>query len=369
MGTGLGTPNADTLEETWRISKELNEILSEPTGLGLVMSYIFNGGFFGFDVFNKVTLSSQLIKRGELHGAVLTPDGDLLAFSDDDGLSVFDIQSQGSTLLLPAPEDGYYLPRSWSNSDRLLVSHQPESDSEPIRHGWISVEGKTWHELPIPEGTQGYGCDTGAVWSPEGDALAITGLEYGEPCNINPGLTIVELPANRAQVVIAPTINTFEDDGSTLIAGAHTPAWSPDGTWIAFGLDQDPTEAANFPTRLYRVHPDGSNLTPLTSNSQGYATYPVWAQDGSLYYGLSGAGAEVDGLYQYLPNENSHWLLLPGLGIHPLSISPDGEFLLFEQEQILKIWRIRLQETVAEIGGQEDMYPSFAGWIFREGNQ
>ena len=369
IGTGEGTPNASTLEEAWQLSEELHETLSEPTGLGLVMSYIYDGDFFGFDVFNKVTLPSQLIKRGELRGAVLTPDGDLLAYSDDDGLSVFDIQSHESTLLLPAPEDGYYLPRSWSNSGRLLVFHMPESESEPIRHGWISLEGKIWHELSIPEGIRGYGCDTGAVWSPEGDALAITGLEYGEPCNASPGLTIVNLPSNRAQVVIAPTINAIEEVGSTLIAGAHTPAWSPDGTWIAFGLDHDPTEAANFPTRLYRVHPDGSNLTPLTSNSQGYATHPVWAQDGSLYYGLSGAGADMDGLYQYLPSENTHVLLLPGSGIHPLSISPDGDFLLFEQEQVLKIWRVRLQEAVAEVAGEENKFPSFAGWIFKERDQ
>ncbi len=369
MGTSGGTPNTSTLEEAWQLSEELHEILSEPTGLGLVMSYIYNGDFFGFDVFNKVALPSQLIKRGELRGAVLTPNGDLLAFSDDDGLSIFDIQSQGSTLLLPIPEDGYYLPRSWSNSGRLLVSHIPESESEPIRHGWISLEGKTYRELPIPEGGRGYGCDSGAVWSPEGNALAITGLEYGEPCNVSPGVTIVDLPSNRAQVITAPTINAIEEDGSTLIAGAYTPAWSPDGTWIAFGLDQDPTEAATFPTRLYRVHPDGSNLTPLTSNSQGYATHPVWAQDGSLYYGLSGAGADMDGLYQYLPSENTHVLLLPGSGIHPLSISPDGDFLLFEQEQVLKIWRVRLQEIVAEIAGEEDKYPSFAGWIIIERSQ
>jgi len=84
---------------------------------------------------------------------------------------------------------------------------------------------------------------------------------------------------------------------------------------------------------------------------------------------LSGAGADLDGLYQYLPDENTHVLLLPGSGIHPLSISPDEEFLLFEQEQILKIWRIRLQETIAEISGQEEKYPSFAGWIFIERSQ
>jgi hypothetical protein len=368
-GTGFGDPDQDTLEEAWQLAAELHDILSEPTGLGMVMSYIYDGNFFGFDLFNKLTLPSQLTKRGDLRGAVLTPDGDLLAFSDDDGLNIFELQAQSTAQLLPPPEDGYYLPRSWSNTGRLFVSHYPENEGEPIRHGWISTEENTWHDLPTPEDVRSYGCDTGTAWSPEGDQLAITGLDFGESCNTSPGLTIIDLSTDAAQVVIAPSINSGQDDSSTLIAGAHTPAWSPDGTWIAFGLDQDATGPENFPTRLYRAHPDGSNLTPLTNNSQGYATHPVWAQDGSLYYGLSGAGADLNGLYQYLPDDNTHILLLPGAGIHPISISPDGEFLLYEQDQVLRIWRIRLGETVAEITGEAEKHPSFSGWILIERDQ
>jgi hypothetical protein len=89
----------------------------------------------------------------------------------------------------------------------------------------------------------------------------------------------------------------------------------------------------------------------------------VWAQDGSLFYGLSGADAELDGLYHYLPAENTHTLLLPGPGIHPLSVSPDDEFLLYEQDGSLKIWRVQLMETIAEITGNEDQQPTFSGWI------
>jgi hypothetical protein len=368
-GTGVGNPDQDTVDQAWQLAAELHEILSVPTGLGMVMSYTYDGNFFGFDLFNMLTLPSQFTKRGDLRGAVLTPDGDLLAFSEDDGLNVFELKTQSTTNLLLPPDGGYYLPRSWSNTGRLHVALHPEDENEPTRHGWISIEDPTWHDLPTPEGVRGFGCDTGAAWSPDGDKLALTGLDYGDSCNTSPGLTIVDLFSNTAQVVIASTINTSETEGETLIAGAHTPAWSPDGTWIAFGLDQNATEADNFPTRLYRAHPDGSNLTPLTNNSQGSAAYPVWAQDGSLYYGLSGAAADQNGLYQYLPEDNTHVLLLPGAGIQPLSISPDGEFLLYEQDQFLRIWRIRLGETVAEITGEEEIHPSFSGWILIEKDQ
>lgn len=368
-GTGEGTPDAATLEQAWLVAAELHGILSEPKGLGLVMSYISNGELVGFDVFNKISLPSQISTNGELRGAVLTPDGMRLASSDDDGLTEFDIPSRGTTLLLSPPEGGYYLPRSWSNLDQLLVPIIPENEGEPIQHGWISMERNTWQELPTPEGIRGYGCDTGAAWSSEGDVLAITGLEYGEACNLSPGLAIADLSSNSAQILVAPVISSGEEDESTLISGAHTPAWSPDGSWIAFGLDQDASEALNFPTRLYRVHPDGSNLTPLTSNSQGKAAHPVWAPDGSLYYGLSGAGADLDGLYHYLPDENTHTVLIPGSGILPLSISPDGEFLLFEQDQVLKIWQFSLQEIIAEITGEGDSSPTFVGWILLENNE
>lgn len=368
-GTGRGTPDAATIEQAWQFAGGLYDILAKPIGLGLLMSYTSQGEFFGFDLFNKSPLPSQLPKSGPIRGARLTTDGRILAFSDDMGLNLYDIDQPETTQLLPIPEDGYYLPREWSGSNQLLVTLVPGSESEPLQHGWLSLEEKIWLPMPTPAGVRGYGCDTGTSWSPEGDTLAITGLEYGTPCNTSPGLTVADVSSGTAQVLIAPTVSSGDQEGNMLIAGAHTPAWSPDGTWIAFGLDQDATEPMTFPTRLYRVHPDGSNLTPLTGNTIGTATHPVWAEDNTLYYGLSGAGADVDGLYHYLPTENTRTLLTPGSGIHPLSISPDGEFLVYEQDQSLKIWQIGLMETIAEIPGVEGAYPSFAGWVLLEGDQ
>ena len=41
----------------------------------------------------------------------------------------------------------------------------------------------------------------------------------------------------------------------------------------------------------------------------------------------------------------------------------------YEQDQILRIWRIRLQETVAEIAGEGEIHPSFSGWKLVERDQ
>jgi hypothetical protein len=269
--------------------------------------------------------------------------------------------------LLSPPSAGYYQPRSWSADGRVLVTHVPGTGGGEFRHGWVSLEEKEWHDLPLPEGVDGFGCDTGMAWAPESARLAVAGLGYAHPCNLSPGLAVLDLERGAAQRIVAPAVSAGTGGDETLTAGAHTPAWSPDGRWIAFGLDGDAREALVFPTRLYRAHPDGSDLTPLTDNAQGSAAYPAWAPDGTLYYSLDGASAEADGIYRYDAGANRHTRLVPGSGLHPLSVSPDGEFLLYEQEGKLSIWSLRLDELHAEIPGEEGAQPVFTGWTLIQG--
>jgi Tol biopolymer transport system component len=266
-------------------------------------------------------------------------------------------------MIFPSPEQGYFLPREWTNSDRILVSHVLETGETPYQLGWISIEEKDWHDLPLSAGSSGYGCDTGASWSPEGDQIAIAGLEYGQPCNLNPGLTMINIDGGAAKRVIDFAISTGEEGGNMVRAGAHTPAWSPDGQWIAFGLDQDASAPSVFPTRLYRSRPDGSDLVPLTDNMQGVAAYPVWSADGKLYYSKNGVSAGTDGINLYDPENNTYTPLIKGSGMHPLNISPDGEFLVYEQDGGLVIWGFLREESILAVSGDSDSPATFAGWL------
>jgi Tol biopolymer transport system component len=247
--------------------------------------------------------------------------------------------------------------------------------------GWVSVEEATsadweisgdgeppvgediWQELPLPPGVDSYGCDTGAAWSPHGDQLAITGLEYGPPCNVNGGLTIVDIDIGSAERLLEQPIATGEEAGSTVTAGAHTPAWSPDGEWIAVGLDQDADGVFDFPARLHIMRPDGSELIPLTDNSQGQAAYAVWSPDGILYYALSGAGAGRDGIYQFNPAAQTNSLVIKGSDLRPVSVSPDGQFLLYEQDNGLVLWGFLREETIHVTADAPGNPATFSGWL------
>jgi hypothetical protein len=368
QGTGKGEPDESTVEQAWDLAAIAHDLLSQPIGLGVTLVYTHNDRLLGFDTLNENTQPAKLEIAGKLRGVALSPDDQYLAFGDDTGLKYLDVQSGNTTTLLPAPEDGYYQPRNWGSAGFLLVTLVPGTDKPP-ETGWVSIAEPSWHALPLPEGVEGFGCDTGAEWSPVADQLAITGLAYAQACNMNPGLTLVDLSEGKAQHVVAPAIQSGEVDTHTLTAGAHTPAWSLDGDWIAFGLDQDASSPMTFPTRLYRVHPDGSDLTPLTNNSQGTAAYPVWAPDGSLYYSLSDVSVETDGIYRYDPSANQHTLMVNGTDLHPLSVSPGGEFLAYEQSGGLYLWGFIRQSATAVVQVEEGPPAEFVGWLTSEASK
>lgn len=102
----------------------------------------------------------------------------------------------------------------------------------------------------------------------------------------------------------------------------HSPAWSPDGTKIAFVSDRD----GNF--EIYVMNADGSNLIRLTNNSR-VDVEPTWSPDGKRIafdsnrdgsaeiYVMNADGSDPIRLTQTGDNYNPAW-------------SPDGTRIVFQ---------------------------------------
>ncbi|HEX9582675.1 MAG TPA: hypothetical protein VF970_16340 [Gemmatimonadales bacterium] len=91
------------------------------------------------------------------------------------------------------------------------------------------------------------------AWSPDGTRIAFAGA---------PGIRIA--PADTTSIELTNT------------PGDASPSWSPDGSRIAF-TRVDRTPGVPETTRIWIVNTDGSGLAPLTDS---YSTGPVWSRDG-----------------------------------------------------------------------------------------
>ena len=159
------------------------------------------------------------------------------------------------------------------------------------------------------------------AWSPDGSLIAYTA--YG-------GLLTLMAASGSEKRVLAPSARSL----------GYPPVWSPDGSQIAFvGLEGDSKEGFSFP--LYIVRPDGSELTRLWD----VVSVPTWSPDGSrIAFFLAEEKSAV--LYTWDLNGTDLRLLLSVEEVNfsrvmhnellydTLSWSPDGSALLFASEYV-----------------------------------
>jgi len=119
-------------------------------------------------------------------------------------------------------------------------------------------------------------------WSPDGNRIVFVSARD----NRNVGLFVMD--ADGSNVARLPV---FDDEPAQsfvrLSDTAFSPAWSPDGTRIAFG-----TWVSSHAGAIYVVNADGSDVTPLAFDPIIAAWTPAWSPDSTrIVY----AASSIDG--------------------------------------------------------------------------
>ena len=212
--------------------------------------------------------------------AVWSPDATMISFRShrDGNEEVYVMNADGSQArnLTNSPSSDYS--PAWSPDGKTIAF---ASDREPDSGGndiyIVNIDGSSLRRL-----TTGGGIDEYPSWSPDGTRIAYSCTGGRRLPN---GVGDFEICAMNADG--SDQLQLSDDPG---ISG-H-PAWSPDGTFIAFMTTRDgwPTLPEYVPPgyedgefgdyEVYVMDADGGNPRNITANGRADEQFPTWSPDG-----------------------------------------------------------------------------------------
>jgi TolB protein len=199
-----------------------------------------------------------------------SPDGTLLlceTFSDDgsqNGIHIIRSSDGGGLRQITSIPGGDDVPGSWSPNGRQIVFSRsgPDGDEGVFI---VNANGTGLRRILSPD-VQANCC---ARWSPQGNEIAFS--RHAGP-DVHSSLWIVHSDGTGLRPVnVRPASECGGPDSDPDAEGCLEPAWSPDGTKLAFARGHD----LDTDGQVYTVNLDGTGLTQVTHSALASAA-PDW---------------------------------------------------------------------------------------------
>lgn len=217
---------------------------------------------------------------------------------------------------------------AWSPDSTQIAFNARETAGGDFEIYVINADGSNRRQL-----TQNDRGDYTPRWSPDGQTLLFSS-NRDDPDG-------TDMNGNRE-------LYTMRPDGSEQQRLTHFnartagPAWSPDGTRLAFASNK----TGNM--EIFVMDLDGANLTQLTESNQEDG-YPTWSPDGTRIGYTSGTWDPYAwSLYAVNPDGTNRTRLTDQADSGPMTWSPDGRTILFASDRAEgnhDVYRMRVDGT------------------------
>jgi Tol biopolymer transport system component len=187
------------------------------------------------------------------------------------------------------------------------------------------------------------------AWSPDGTRIAFTSLRGG---NRNVWVMNSDGTNLRRLTDAQPGAPNAGSGGS-----AGDAAWSPDGSQLAYGV------TVGAKTSLWVMDADGSNKRPLTETMDGSAYDPAWSANGQLIAFRREFGSPTQIALTFVTAADGT-TAFPVLSIAPMSatpaFSPDGQWLMASNSPLGSVATLHAV-SLTRAGGPRLVLPATLG--------
>jgi len=288
------------------------------------------GGNFDLAEFHSVVLSNGSMPMGVLERVVdqyieeklvvinAATEAFLAELHETPGLIVFSSYRNGESEIFTMNPDGTNLTQLTINENR---NSRPDWSFNGDQIAYVSRIGRSNYDIYLmdADGTrlkrvnrEINSFESEPAWSPDGTQLAFISNRQIIENTFDGRFNIFIMDANGGNQRL------LTDFGGS----SSSPDWSPDGTKIAF------QSTINGDLDIFTISPDGSNLVNLTQNPSSDYT-PTWSRDGSKIAFVSDRNGNEDIFIMDADGTNVVQLTTtPSYDKGP-SWSPDGKFIVY----------------------------------------